>query len=296
MRASIRQILKDNGFTIASIASALYQVWSTVKQNEVNAAQSAKSNIIESKIDKLNQSQQVLIKKLTSEDDSIVSTKEIPNVSTQRLVNMSEEELKQRSMEEATNMRSLLEKTEIYKKYESFQKEQKLNESKLESINKKLENKSLNHDEIEKIREQKTEAMSKLDESKKSLTKSESTVIDDLSDDIEKTENSQWDLFLEDFYNSYWDYLESLSLSQLISFVNLGFSFGIFINSFNLVVLLWCDKIIENFNLEIRFPKIARYLKHRQKVQKFKFTVLVTLVILFYIGQIISNIWFLSIL
>ena len=128
MRASIRQILKDNGFTIASIASALYQVWSTVKQNEVNAAQSAKSNIIESKIDKLNQSQQVLVKKLTSEDDSIVSTKEIPNVSTQRLVNMSEEELKQRSMEEATNMRSLLEKTEIYKKYESFQKEQKLNE------------------------------------------------------------------------------------------------------------------------------------------------------------------------
>ena len=138
--------------------------------------------------------------------------------------------------------------------------------------------------------------MSKLDESKKSLTKSESTVIDDLSDDIEKNRKFSVGSFLEDFYNSYWDYLESLSLSQLISFVNLGFSFGIFINSFNLVVLLWCDKIIENFNLEIRFPKIARYLKHRQKVQKFKFTVLVTLVILFYIGQIISNIWFLSIL
>ena len=69
--------------------------------------------------------------------------------------------------------------------------------------------------------------------------------------------------------DSFYNYLDTLSLLEESALLHIIFFLIIILNLFSIVGILLGNEIIIYFNLEKRFPKLAILLKYRAKFQKY---------------------------
>ena len=63
----------------------------------------------------------------------------------------------------------------------------------------------------------------------------------------------------------------NMSMSQQLAYLHISGSFFILLSLFSIINIIYDDYLIIKLNLEIRLPKIAKYLKIRRKFKKLLF-------------------------
>lgn len=81
----------------------------------------------------------------------------------------------------------------------------------------------------------------------------------------------------------YDNFLKGLNKLELLSFGNLLLDSLILNATISIIFILYGDYLIKKFNLEIKYPKLANFIKLRKKLQKYS---IVTNFILIFIGLI----------
>lgn len=74
---------------------------------------------------------------------------------------------------------------------------------------------------------------------------------------------------IEKLITEYKEYLATLNVEQLCHLITITSTCFILICFFNVIVIMFADKLIDYFNLELRFPKIARIIRIRKNLNKF---------------------------
>ena len=89
---------------------------------------------------------------------------------------------------------------------------------------------------------------------------------------------------IDKLITEYKEYIATLNLEQLCHLITITSTCFILICFLNVIVLMYADKLIDYFNLELKFPKIARIIRIRKNLNKFSiFTnlLLIFIVLLF---------------
>lgn len=94
-----------------------------------------------------------------------------------------------------------------------------------------------------------------------------------------------------DYYNQYFDFLNSFNLHQQMFIYNIIFSFFILSLLFDYLGGLYANYLIEKFELNTKYPKIAKLLKYRLQYQKYYFKYLTFLAVSILIFNIVFNIY-----
>jgi hypothetical protein len=109
----------------------------------------------------------------------------------------------------------------------------------------------------------------------KSKAHEEYSKITNIIDDITKSVNDNSNNFIsEDFgkyISAFQDYLATLTLEQTFCLIHLLAIFSIFICLFNLATVFYADSLIKYYNLEIKLPKLAKFIRIRSKFQQYYF-------------------------
>jgi hypothetical protein len=93
---------------------------------------------------------------------------------------------------------------------------------------------------------------------------------------------------LENFKN----YLSSLPIEKVGALGHIIISFGILFSIFSIISIFYGDFLIKKFNLEEKFPRIARFIQIRRKFQLFYFTlniiaIICSLLLIIYVNFIV---------
>ena len=94
---------------------------------------------------------------------------------------------------------------------------------------------------------------------------------------------------LDQINKFYLDYLSHLSMSQFIAALSILGMISLLIYVKKMVVIYYGENLIKKFNLEEKYPKIARYIKLRSKLQQFNLFRCLILIILIALTVIIIN-------
>ena len=81
-----------------------------------------------------------------------------------------------------------------------------------------------------------------------------------------------WNSFIDsikELSNEYYNFLETLTLYELGSLANLLAAFFTLLCVISLISIIYSNKIITYLNLENRFPKLAKIIQYRQKLQNY---------------------------
>nr|YP_010170400.1 LAGLIDADG homing endonuclease [Phanerochaete carnosa]QRZ60382.1 LAGLIDADG homing endonuclease [Phanerochaete carnosa] len=106
-----------------------------------------------------------------------------------------------------------------------------------------------------------TEAQTKLVEN--------SNQINSCVEAIQKLINNSGNKNFISWLNQYYDFLNSLSLHQESSFVNILLFLILMFSVFNFLAIFFGNEIIKYFNLENKFPSLATFFKLRTKFKKY---------------------------
>lgn len=106
-----------------------------------------------------------------------------------------------------------------------------------------------------------TEAQTKLIES--------SNQINSCVEAIKNLINNSGNKNFMSWLNQYYDFLNSLSLHQESSFVNILLFLILMFSVFNILAIFFGNEVIKYFKLETKFPSLATFFKLRTKFQKY---------------------------
>ena len=96
-----------------------------------------------------------------------------------------------------------------------------------------------------------------------------------------------------DIFNNYKEFLSTLSLDQLACLANARGLITILFIITSIYLTLFGSYLIDSFNLETRFPKLAKIIKLRQDVTKFYITIYIIFLYLFIFALISVNLFLL---
>jgi hypothetical protein len=116
--------------------------------------------------------------------------------------------------------------------------------------------------------------LNKLEEAKNSSVKELQDIIN----------NSDISSYISDFLDKYRNFVDLLNLDQLVALINIFGYIMILFTLFSITVVLIGDYLIDNFKLEIRFPKLSKLIRIKQTLNKHS---LFFNIIIFYIIVII---------
>lgn len=85
----------------------------------------------------------------------------------------------------------------------------------------------------------------------------------------EESKKSDFSEMLFDFINNYQAYLATITLDQKVAIMNLIGLYTIFSTTISILMILLGNEIILWLNLEIKYPKLAKFLRVRAKVSQF---------------------------
>jgi hypothetical protein len=100
--------------------------------------------------------------------------------------------------------------------------------------------------------------------------------IKNLEDTISKLETISKDIsnkFLDGYFQNFQDFINTLNVIELGALLHIICNFIILFSLFNILTTILGLKIIEYFDLENKFPRIAKFLKFRASLQKFNITI-----------------------
>ena len=94
---------------------------------------------------------------------------------------------------------------------------------------------------------------------------------DNLKKALEIINNNKKNLLdnLGELINNYKEFLSNLNLDQLCQLISITSSSLILICLLNIIIIYFANYIIDYLNLEIKFPKLAKFLKIRKMFQNF---------------------------
>jgi hypothetical protein len=101
--------------------------------------------------------------------------------------------------------------------------------------------------------------------------------------------NSLWENYKE-FINSYHDWMLTLSLTKQSAIIHIVNSIFILLCLSSLITVFYADSLIKYFNIEEKYPRIAKYIQLRRKFQQYYFFLNALLIIVFTIIIFVFNI------
>jgi|SRR6267154_246505 len=114
-------------------------------------------------------------------------------------------------------------------------------------------------------------------------------IVTDLVDNIEKSSNI-FDLeFLLRLLDDYRNFLTTLAPDQTVALMNLFVLYMVLAALVSVCIFLFGNYLIDKLQLEIKFPKIARFIKYRQNLNKAFLYLIIFVVTLFVIFMFIFN-------
>jgi hypothetical protein len=93
--------------------------------------------------------------------------------------------------------------------------------------------------------------------------------IEILNYNIDKIDNIFKNQFIDDYYLNLQNFLDSLNVLQTGAFLHLICNFIVLYALYNIGTILFGNFLITYFFLENKYPRIAKYLKYRAKLQKY---------------------------
>lgn len=75
----------------------------------------------------------------------------------------------------------------------------------------------------------------------------------------------------DQYFYSFQNYLETLSLEQLHSLSHILFLICLLISTFNLAAIFYGDSLIKYLNIENKYPSLAYFISIRRKFQQYYF-------------------------
>jgi len=96
---------------------------------------------------------------------------------------------------------------------------------------------------------------------------------------------------IKDFIESYQNFLNSLSLDQIVAVFNVLMIGSILLTMFSMSLLLVGDYLIDKFKLETRWPRFARFIRLKQKLNKHLLMYYITILFILCILGLSGNIF-----
>ena len=157
--------------------------------------------------------------------------------------------------------------------------------NKINDLNNKLNDGNLTSSEnAENINLMKTYYSNELEK----LAKVKDTYVKEIQDSINKADISS---FLSDFIKNYQSFVDQLSLDQLVALFNI-IGFGMLLSTlFSISTLLIGDYLIDKLQLEIKYPKISKYIKLKQRLNKHYLMFYMTMLFIISIVFILANVY-----
>jgi len=163
-------------------------------------------------------------------------------------------------------------------------------QNQLSEINVKLSNKNYESSEsietLNKSKEYITNELSKLDISKSEQLK-------ELQNSIDSVNKSDIFSSISDLIEKYQSILNNLSLEQLVALFNIICNFMFLTTLTSIGILLVGDYLIKNLNLETKYPKIYKFIKIKEKLNKHYLIFYIVFFYLLIILCLIGNIYML---
>lgn len=151
------------------------------------------------------------------------------------------------------------------------------------NANKLSKEEFINHDTLKEL----TRNKEYLPDELKKLNNSNSELVKEVQDTIDKSDI--FSSFLE-FLEKYQAFVDQLGLEQQVAIFNIIGLCMVFFALQSISTILVGDYLIEKLKLEIRFPKLAKYIRIRQSLNKhflmYYIVLLYTIVIVFILGDI----------
>jgi hypothetical protein len=97
------------------------------------------------------------------------------------------------------------------------------------------------------------------------LNTQKNDLVKELQEVINKSDVSG---FIKDFIETYKNFVDQLSLEQLVALFNIIGFLMIFFTLISITTLLIGDYLIEKFKLNDKYPKIYKYIKFKQTLNK----------------------------
>lgn len=129
------------------------------------------------------------------------------------------------------------------------------------------------------------ECINTLNEQKELIIKSSNILQEVFKSDINKFNKSLLDWFSQNFFPNIWPDFSSLNTHQLGAIGHIAASIFVLLCLFSLVSVFYGERLINYFNLENKYPKLAKYIQIRRKFQHYYFllNVILIIIVLFYV-------------
>jgi hypothetical protein len=115
-----------------------------------------------------------------------------------------------------------------------------------------------------------------------------SELLEKINSNITKSDFSS---FLSDMIEKYQSTISNLSLEQLVALFNIFGFIMVFITIINITTVLIGDYLIDKLKLENNFPKISKYIRFKQTLNKGYLTFYIVLLFIITIIFILCNIY-----
>jgi len=115
-------------------------------------------------------------------------------------------------------------------------------------------------------------------------------LLEKINSSINKSDVSS---FLSDMIEKYNSILNTLSLEQMVALFNIFGFFMVLVTIFNLSTVLIGDYLIDRLKLEDKFPKLSKYIRIKQRLNKGYLTFYYVLLYIITITCILCNIYML---
>ena len=121
----------------------------------------------------------------------------------------------------------------------------------------------------------------------------------DLQDKMDKfiddVKNSNF--IMEDWYESFKEYLLTLSIDQTFALLHIIFFVTMLLLVYNIIIIFYSDLIIKYFSLESKYPSFARFIELRRKFQTYYMSLnIIVLLLIIFLLLILNLLVFLNII
>ena len=119
--------------------------------------------------------------------------------------------------------------------------------------------------------------------------------IKDLQNVIDNIDTGRTEIFgwVFDLIEKYQKFLTSLTLDQLVALFNIFGDIMILTTLTSIVIVLIGDYLINKLNLEVRYPKLAKYIRLKEKLNKHYLIIYIVIFYIIVFLSIIGNIYML---
>ena len=109
-----------------------------------------------------------------------------------------------------------------------------------------------------------------------------------INDNVKKSDTFDW---FNDLIEKYQSFLNNLSLDQIVALFNIICEIMILMALTSICILLIGDFLINKFNLDTRYPRLSKYIRMKEKLNKYYLKYYIILLYIIVILCLCGNIY-----